>query len=330
MENESNTQEPVQDSGQEMVELHQASLEDIDAALENAKSQEQVAPDEEVVDAPDNSTSQTENLNEQPEVPGKPVAEGVAAQGANPAKPAKLYTQEEIQGILAENARQKKEGDQKELFIQHRGNELGRLRTEHAATRQQLEQAKSQLANGLEERFAENPVQAITDRDRIKDIDAQLGEIDQREERATRIVEAQTFFLRNVDIEKVSLEDVAEVLKADGLDERYVAQFRANPWEFTTPEALVQFGKRAADRKVYLEADSDRWMLVKHVLTLNEEIKRLKARPGQVMQQVQRNLNQRPGVTAASSASPKTVRDLDPTRMTVAELDAALKHASMN
>lgn len=321
-------QEPVQDSGQEMVELHRASLDDIDAALENAKTQEQAVPE---VDVPDSdSTSQTENPNEQPETSGKPEGSVVAAQGANPAKPTRLYTQEEIQGILAENERQKKEGDKKELFIQHRGNELGRIRTENAALKAQLEQARNQLANGLEDRFSENPIQASNDRDKIKDLDARIEDIDQREERASRIVEAQTFFLRNVDIDKVSLDDVAEVLRADGLDERYVAQFKANPWEFTSPEALVQFGKRAADRKGFVEADNDRRVLAKHVMTLNEEIKKLRAKPGQVMQQVQRNLNQRPGVTSASSASPKTVRDLDPTRMTVAELDAALKHASMN
>lgn len=306
----------------DMVEIHEATVEDLDQALAAAEQEE----------ASGNAVSEEETPPEKPIPSGQPElkSEGVATTGAEPSKPARTYTQEEIQGILAKNERQKKEGNQKELFIQHRNTELGRLRSEHAAAKQQLAALKQQLASGLEDRFSENPIQAVNDRDRIKEIDSELEGLDQQETRANKIVEAQTFFLRHVDTEKVSIDDVAATLKADGLDDRYVAQFKANPWEFTTPEALVQMGKRAMDRKGFTEADNDRRILAKHVLYLNGELSKQRARPGQIMAQVQRHLNQAPSVTAASTATARTAREVDPTRMSTAELDAALQAASRN
>lgn len=311
--------DPSPDNG--MVEIHEASIDDLDSALKNAQAEESGALPEEAAETPETQTLPPN---------GQPVSKetGVAVQGADPSKPARTYTQEEIQGILAENARHKKEGDQKELFIQHRGNELGKLRAELALSKRQLAETRAQLASGLEDRFAENPVQASNDRDRIKEIDQQIGDLDGQEERASKIVEAQTLFLRHVDTEKVNLDEVAEILKLDGVEDRFVAQFKANPWEFTTPEALVQMGKRAMDRKEFSTADNDRRLLAKHVLHLNAELEKLKGKPRQVMQQVQRNLNQAPNVNSQSSSTPKTTRDVDPTRMSIAELDAALRHAS--
>lgn len=294
-----------------LVDIHEASIDDLDAALKEAQSKE-------VQEEPEDPQTTHENLEEGK----KPI---VAPQGAEPAKPA--YTQEEIQGILAENERYKNQGNQKELFIQHRGNELGQLRTQYAGLRQQLSDVRAKLMEGLEDRFAENPVQAINDRDRIKEIDEKLSGLDSQEERAARIVESQTFFLRHVNTEKVSIDDVAEVLKADGIHEGYISQFKSNPWEWTTPEALVQMGKRAEDRKEMVKAFEDRQVLAKHVLYLNEELKKAKGKSGQFVQQLQKNLNETPQVTAKSSVSPKANRDIDPTRMSMAELDAALAKA---
>lgn len=316
-----------------MVDVHDAKIEDLDAALASAQAQEQLeAPPEEAA-APVTPASA--------ETPEKPQGQEVAAQGADASKPAasaqvaaattpsKVYTQEEIQAIVADNERQKKQIDQKELFIQRRNTEFGQLRQQNAATKAQLEAARAELAKGLQDKFSEDPVQAINDRDQIKNIDSQLEGLAGREEKAQRIVEAQTFFLRHVDVDQVTIDDVSEVLKADGVDDRFVSQFKQSPWEFTTPEALVQMGKRAMDRKQLAAADSDRRVLARHVINLNAEIAKLKTKPGQVMQQVQRNLNQTPSVNAATSVSPKMSMDLDPTRMTTAELDAALKQAGM-
>lgn len=312
------------------VDVHEAKIEDLDAALANAQAQEQLEAEAQEPEAP--TPAAADPVAERPEA--------VAAQGADASKPAvtaqaataapaKVYTQEEIQAIVAENERQKKQGDQKELFIQRRNSEYGQLKQQLAATRSQLEAARAELAKGLEDRFSENPVQAINDRDRIKEIDSQIEGLNGRGEKAERIVEAQTFFLRHVDVDKITIDDVSEVLKADGVDDRFVSQFKQNPWEFTTPEALVQMGKRAMDRKELATADNDRRVLARHVINLNAEIAKLKNKPGQVMQQVQKNLSQAPSVNAASSATPRGMVDLDPTQMSTAELDAALKAAGM-
>lgn len=312
------------------VDVHEAKIEDLDAALANAQAQEQLEAEAQSPEAP--TPAAADPVAERPEA--------VAAQGADASKPAvtaqaataapaKVYTQEEIQAIVAENERQKKQGDQKELFIQRRNSEYGQLKQQLAATRSQLEAARAELAKGLEDRFSENPVQAINDRDRIKEIDSQIEGLNGRGEKAERIVEAQTFFLRHVDVDKITIDDVSEVLKADGVDDRFVSQFKQNPWEFTTPEALVQMGKRAMDRKELATADNDRRVLARHVINLNAEIAKLKTKPGQVMQQVQKNLSQAPSVNAASSATPRGMVDLDPTQMSTAELDAALKAAGM-
>lgn len=327
--NTSASSEQAPEQNQEMVDIHEATVEDIDAALASAQEQEEV------------ETVNTEPVKEEGELDTDPAVQqpkptesqqpaqrqdtGVATQGASAAKPAP--TQEEIQAILAENERLKKEGNQKELFIQRRNNELGDLRKQLTDRRTQLAQARDQLANGLEDRFAENPVQASNDRDQIKALNDQLEILDQQETRATRITEAQTFFLRQVDTDQVSVDDVAEVLRSDGLQDNFVNQFKANPWEFTTPEALVQMGKRAMDRKNFIQADSDRRTLANYVISLEKQIEGLKKRPGQVMQNVQRHLNASPVVTSASSASAKKSIDLDPTRMSLAEIDAALKAA---
>lgn len=312
------------------VDVHEAKIEDLDAALANAQAQEQLEAEAQEPEAP--TPAAADPVAERPEA--------VAAQGADASKPAvtaqaataapaKVYTQEEIQAIVAENERQKKQGDQKELFIQRRNSEYGQLKQQLAATRSQLEAARAELAKGLEDRFSENPVQAINDRDRIKEIDSQIEGLNGRGEKAERIVEAQTFFLRHVDVDKITIDDVSEVLKADGVDDRFVSQFKQNPWEFTTPEALVQMGKRAMDRKELATADNDRRVLARHVINLNAEIAKLKTKPGQVMQQVQKNLSQAPSVNAASSATPRDMVELDPTQMSTAELDAALKAAGM-
>lgn len=327
-------QSAQQQSGEpEMVEVHQAEIADLDAALENAKREEAAEGGPALSDLSDDG-SQAPAADDAPAPTPEPKPDGNQAQplGAEPSKPAngapqRVYTQEEVQGILADNERQKKEGNQKELFIQHRGTELGKLKNEYATVRSQLHNLRSQLMTGLEDRLSENPAQGLADRDRIKEIDTQLQGLDQQETRASGIVEAQTFFLRHVDTEKVSIDDVADVLRADGIGEQYIAQFKQNPWEFTSPEALVQFGRRAMDRMEFKTADSDRRILAKHVLQLNDQIARLRGQPNRVAAQIQRNLNGSPPVTSASAMSPNLPSEVDPTKMSIAQLDSAIQQA---
>lgn len=324
---QSQTNEPNQESPQpEMVELHQASREDVKAALKKAQEEETLQTN---ADYSDNTPPAKQQEQSQKPVKTTNVVE--SEKGAKPATPEKNYTQEEVQGIIAENERQKKLGEQKELYIQHRGNELGNLRKELSLAKNNLTQIKNQLLTGLEDKFAESPVQAINDRDKIKEIDEQLKDLQSQEDRAQKIVESQTYFLRHVDVNKVSLDEVADVLKSDGIDERYVAQFRSNPWEFTTPEALVQMGKRAMDKKEFIQADSDRRVLAKYVMQLQSENESLKNKTGRVVNQIQKNLNQPPNITAAfPNRTKNAMENADPTRMSRQEIKDALRNAMLN
>lgn len=321
------------DSNPEMVDVHEASIEDLDAALKDLQTQEKELESPELPESPvgTGTVEAKPTPTAKPPVAPAPQAPRVAATGAEASSPAKTYTQEEIQAILATQERQRKQLDEKESFIQRQGNELGKIRGEYSNARTQLLALKAQLSQGLEERFSENPLQASNDRDKIREIDQNIEALNNNEERAKRIVEAQTFFLRHVDTTKVTPDDIASLLKeVDGLDDMAVAQFKANPWEWAPPEALVQMGKRAQDRKDLLEADADRRLLAKHVLAQNAEIEKLKARPGQVISTLQRNLNRPAPVTAASTASPRQANSLDPSRipyMSDQELSSALKHA---
>jgi hypothetical protein len=315
----------VEEVETELVDINDADIESLNTALTSAIEYESTAEGLEVDQTVTPSIAQKTATTESD---GQKVAPTEAASSITPEQ--RTYTQEEIQDIVAQNERQKKQIDQKELFIQQRSTELGTVRQQLAAQRQQLAAYRSQLVNGLEDRFSENPLQASNDRDTIKQIDQRLVGINQQEQRAATIVESQTFFLRHVDTEKVGLDDLAATLKADGVDDRYIAQFKANPWEWTTPEALVQLGKRAEDRKAFEQADSDRRILAQHITYLNSQAQKLKAKPGQIMSRVQQGLNQTPQLTAASSGSARVVSDLDVDKMSRAELDAALKEAMAN
>ena len=291
-----------------LVDLYEASNDEVKDALRKAQEEESSATVQSDQSATDDSAVTESTDSGSGELPTKEVAKVEA----EPSKPNRTYTEEEIQGLLAERERLKKEGNQKELFIQHRNNELGATRQQLAATRQQLAQIREQLFAGLEDKFAENPIQAINDRERIKELDQQIRGIDQKEARAVNIVEAQTLFVKHVDIDNVSIDDLSSVLKDDGFDDAIVANFKANPWEFTSPEALVQLGKRAQDKKTFQQADQDRRILARHVMALNEEIKKLKARPSQVLTSIRKNLDRMPNINAASSSSNGRRTSIDP------------------
>lgn len=327
--------EAVQDESDDMVELHEASIQDIDAELARQTEEEKTqVVDSGSSEAPE-SNDPSQNPNPKPAAlvnePKRVNSPEVATAGAEPSKPERQLSPEEVQGIVAENKRLKDEGNQKELFIQKRGTELGQLRQENARLKAERVADRARLVEGLDDKFAENPSEAMADRDRIKSIDQDLVAIDQHTADAEQIVEAQTFFLQNIDTEKVSIDDMSEMLRGDGVPEEYVTAFKTNPWKFTTPEALVQMGKRAMEKKEFKSADSDRRILAAHILKQNEEIGRLKGRPAQVIQNVQKRLNAAPPLTSASSKAQATANVFSEdtiAQMSETDLNSALQNAT--
>ena len=324
-------------SSDDKVDLYQATDEEVRAALRSAQEAERdsllpdgVGTSESVV--PDAQTSSPIPPDvAQPNVPhGTKV--GVSQGGAAPTTP-RQYTDQEIQAITAENERLKIQPDKKELLIQHLSNELGTLKNNVEGHRALKKQELAQLSAQLQTKWDEDPRGAIEDRDKIKALENEIASLDEQEERATRITEARTFFMRYVDVEKVTPDDLADVMRSDGVSEQFIAGFKGNPWEAMTPGELVMLGRRAMERKEYGQVKSDNSLLAQAYLAAQEEIKKLKARPAQVMQTVQRHLNNSPVVTANNGGASRSTNALNPNdvvRLSNSELKLALQEARRN
>lgn len=284
----------------EMVPLDKASNLDVKAALAA-----QIAKDAQEAQAPEAGVSaQFDSAPEQKSVGGDspPVADA-----SKPAQPGaqRPRTQEEVRALVAENERGKAERQAKELFIQRRNTELGNLRTENAKRRKQFEDLRNQLMQGLNAKFQEDPAGAISDGEKIKELDGHLGNLNSSEQYAAQEVEAQSLFVSHIDTQKVGPEDLFAVLKHDGVDEKFISHFRSNFWSTMDPSALLQLGKRAEDHK-------NLRLLARHIQGQDEKIARLEGRASGVVRNIKRNLSQPAQVTAHSPAATATAHNLNP------------------
>ncbi len=312
--------EDQQDSGnveQELVPASEASIEDLDAYLESAVAEE---------------AAQEKTVAEEPSSPQTPQADGQTSSPEKPEDTAKpqerQLSPEEIAALQAENKSLKSSNEQKERFIQRRNTELGEFRKRYDEQRNLLLAKRKQLQEGLQAKYDLDPQAALDDRDAIKGLDEDIASIESTTKRAERLVESERTYLQHVDTEKVSFDDIAEVLKADGIPEDYIAEMKRSPFDFASADTLVQMAKRAEDRKASVKMRSDLGVLAKHIIKLNGEIATLKGKPKQLLNNVQRNLNQSPPITSGNGASAEDARPMvDPTRMTNEELNDYLKNA---
>lgn len=309
---------------QDLVEIHEAAPEDLDSYLAN-KDKFEPEVSAEPIEAKEPQEAQ---VNAQPEQTPRNDLASVPEKQEVAVNQVKQYTPEEIAAIEAENKRLLTSNEQKERFIQRRNTELGELRKKHDELRLNLLNRKKQLQEGLQEKFDSDPLSAADDRDEIKEINSNLAKIENEGKRAEQIVESQRTFFSHVDTNKVSLDDMAEVLRADGVPEDFIATMKANPWEFANSEALVQIAKRAEERKATVKMSSDLKILANHIKSLNSEISRLKGKPSQMLNNVQRHLNQSPPVTSGNGSSAEDARPMvDPTRMSTEELNNYLRNS---
>jgi len=306
--------------GSDTVEIHEASREDLKQYREQALAQEAGT-----VSGEDTTVAQP---------PQKPVVQPIAPsteapEGVSPQQPTEKpqFTQEDYQRQVAANEKLLQENKQKELFIQKRNTEYGEVKKQLNATREQLLATKKALEERFDETFHSSPAQALEDRDRMRGIEGQIENIDQQESRLQRIFDGERLYMAHVG-DKATIDDLAETLRADGVDEQYINHLRNNPFDFTTPEALVQLGKRAVERKELIQHKSDLQILAKYAKNLKEENERLVGKPGKVINQVQRHLNQAPPLTAANGVSSDDSRVFkDPSLMSRDELREFLRRA---
>jgi hypothetical protein len=310
------TEPAAEPQGQpETVPLEKATHDEVKNALQEAMAQEALG-DSEPESEPDPSGDVSDaNTPKDPQPSGKePVAEPTPAGAKPPTQTAAPATQQPVQGTQADEERRKQIGQKRELFFREQTNWYNSVKTQNQNARTFLENRKAQLSQGLEELW-QSDVRTATARDKeIADIDQKLDGLTQTDQRVLDIYESRVFFAQRVDPE-ITIDDLAGILKLDETPEQYVAQFRNNPWEFTTPEALVQIGRRAMERKISEERLQDNRILVGYIEQLKKENAALKARPAQMVKRVQQHLNNPSPVTGAGNASNKAPVDLDPTKL---------------
>lgn len=317
MDPEIETQEqPVQ----ETVALHEASNEDVKSALEDRikqEEQESLGENSQSEESQDVSNSTPKPVETEE---ARVVSPAVAPTGAAPSATA--------QAIPA--APQPESGNQKELLIRTRRSELGQMQAQISSQREQLLQAKAQIEENLREVFREDPYEGMQRQNRLAQINDHLGILDAKESQAVQIVESQSLFLAHIGDDPEIINSAAEMLRAEGIPENYVQQFTQNPWTFTSPEGLVEIGKRAKLYGEWKTADSDRNLLARHVLHLNKELEKSRARGQSTVAQIQKNLNQSPSVTAKGSGGAPRAAVIDSNAiaaMSPAEVKQALARA---
>lgn len=321
MKEEQNVESSETQENQDFVEITDASQNDLDAFLSSSES-------EEVQKSEDHEQEATQERQAvQPSQKPQASEEYSDTQKLEVAAKPRQYSSDEIAVIEAENKRLKTSNEQKERFIQQRNSELGELRKLHGEKSQSLLTRRKQLQEGLQEKYDLDPVAAADDRDSIKEIDAELAEIKHEGGRAEKIVRSQSLFHSLIDTNKVSVEDMANVLRADGVSEDFVSAMKANPWEFADGGTLVQMAKRAEEMKSHKKAIGDLGILAQHIRKQEGEIQKLRGKPSQMLNNVQRHLNQTPPVTSGNGTSAEDARPMvDPTRMSTDELNSYLKN----
>lgn len=185
-----------------------------------------------------------------------------------------------------------------QAYIEKRSGEIGTLR-------KQLTAAQAQLEAELEDKYSENPKQAVKDQLQIKEIQARVNSLDEEEQGLLQTYEAQRVVSQHLQPSEVDMDAVAECLAEDQLAPEFIAEFRKNPYGVAKPETIIQTVKRA---KLHKENKELKYYLRK----LYEENQGLKGslvnKPKELLANIEKNLSS-PGTlnkskpTAAIGAS---------------------------
>lgn len=285
----------------EHVEIEKADDEDLDSYLERFKAGE---------------------FDEEADEEAKPRTEGDSTQ-AEEAAPVEQKAPEqddrvtlsraELEAYQQQIARQEAENRQKEQFIQRQKQQLGEAR-------QETKRYKAQLEGRLED--ASSQAEAFQILREMEKADGVIQEIDSREAGIDKVQQTYQAVSQAVDLRSIPIDDVKEVLRADGLNENQINTFLQNPWE-ADAAALVQLFKRSGEKtekKKYERALQD---LIPLTERLFEELKKQKAKPERLLSEVSKAMKNGPTLNASSgNSSPKRgISDIDPTKMSSEELD---------
>lgn len=288
---------PVAPSAPEMVELHEASDEDLAAFLESAEQGQE----------------EDQELTQQPPVakaaPTAPASSETQDEAVSEPEQ-KVESQEDVGKRLEKLQRQL---DGLELITKRRTSELAEVKTRLNGY---LQAANAQI----EEKMAANPVEGTKDLLRIREAEEHLSRVE-AEERNVQVARAnQEAVLRNVDLDETPIDAIAEVFLADGLPPTVVEQFKANPW-MVPATTTIQAAKRA-------KAENYLRVLVPEFRKLQNEVKKLRNGGQEALRKIDAVAKEIPGITAASGGVSATATDSDSIpvhQMSDAQLEALLR-----
>lgn len=302
MENENNITEQITPTAEPEIVIAEPVTQT--EAQTEAREIEQ-ATDEELEAALNPSVEAPETTATQPVVE---EAKEVVEQSVDFVKQDEVPEYEKISKKQYEDL--KKQLYQQELFLKRRSSELGE-------TRKELKGYKEKLEAGLDDQFITHPKEAMERALQLKEIEKELRSIDRQESHLTEMHKRQVIVAKHVKPEESDMTEMTACLQADGLDAQAIEAFKSNPWQAAQPETIIQLAKRAHATKVLKQ-------LAVFAKSLIEENERLKTKPQELLNGVQKALKQPPQVVAAQGTSVRANPVKNITQWSAEEIDKYL------
>lgn len=222
---------------------------------------------------------------------------------------------EETEGEGAEYiAKLEKQLKDKQQFIQRQAAEIGELRKQKRARREELQST-------LDEAFAESAAKGLKVSKEIEALQAEEENLDEQQRAVLRRHNNEQIFTRHFGGKQVvHLDELVETLQEDKVPADAIENFKADPYGSTDALSLIQMTKRAILSRYLKQALSQ-------LKEKDEQIKQLQNQPTEVLNGVKRALNQKPSITskggsaAAKSGSIQGMSESALSKMSEAELD---------
>lgn len=203
-----------------------------------------------------------------------------------------------------------------ELLLQRRTSAIAELE-------RKLSSEIQQLRAGLNDKFLENPSQALDDKAAIDEKLRTLQEVKARQNAELAQHQTQKLVAQYIKPGEVNVEDMVQSLREDGIAEDHIQRFQRNPWAAGSPEAVLQLAKRAkAERLLRQIAPVFKQML--------GALQQQNEKPQEVLKRVQEATKKAPGSVNASfgGASVRKPRAVNPHAMSDEELNELIERGS--
>lgn len=277
------------------VEAHEATDEEIEAFLSSPDGEG--AEDDSDSDALATGRGE-EDLDSDDEQAELEVEEKEDGEDEKPGEregeqsPEKYVSKEEFEKLLKEQKEQAQQLETQRRFIDRRNTELGETRKKLQLREQQLREV---IKSGQFEDDPEKQHQLLRALDETR---AGIKEVDNETEAQQFRQNNQAFVSERIDPKEVSLQEMVEVLAQDNPDQNYLRQFAQDPYGMATGPELLQLQRRARAEKAL------RYILPRY-RKLEEQLKKAKNKPDEVLRNVEKASRQVPRQSARSSGSGK-------------------------